>query len=69
MTEPTIPPPAHEATLEEAAIAYAAAKKAVDRYAGEKRGAEYAALLAAWRGATFELQAAATRLAKTKEPA
>lgn len=68
-TKPATPPPARDPTLEEAALAYAKAKKAVDRWTGEKRGAEFAALLVTWRAAMFDLNAASLRHANSQEPA
>jgi hypothetical protein len=63
----TTPAPARETSLESAALAYGKAKAAVDGYQGEKRGVEYAALLSNWRRTTFELNAAASRFARSKE--
>lgn len=63
----TTPATAREVSLEQAALAYAAAKKAVDGYAGEKRGPIYAELIATWRAATLELDQASVRLSRAKE--
>lgn len=52
---------ARELTLEEAALAYAKAKAALDAYEGEKRGPLFAERIAIWRGAVQELTAASIR--------
>lgn len=53
-----------EPSLQEAAIAYAKAKRAVDHHDGEKKGAVFAEKIALWRAAGLELEAAATRTVK-----
>lgn len=54
-----------ELSLQQAALAYAKAKAAVDNHDGPKKGPEFAALLATWRGATLDLTAASIRHANT----
>lgn len=53
-----------ELTLEQAALAYAKAKAAVDNHPGEKRGPEFAEKLAVWRGAMMDLTEASIRHAQ-----
>ncbi len=53
-------------TLEEAALAYAAAKADVDGHVPPYRGPEFAAKLSRWRGALLDLDAAALRAARER---
>jgi hypothetical protein len=50
-----------ELSLQQAALAYAKAKAAVDHHQGPKKGEAFAALLAAWRVAILDLTEASIR--------
>ena len=50
-----------ELSLQEAALAYAKAKQAVDEHEGPKSGDAFAAKLAVWRGTIHDLTEASIR--------
>lgn len=54
-------------SLEQAAVAYATAKRGLDAHDGPKQGAEFDALMRAWRTALLNLDAASMQFAKESE--
>jgi hypothetical protein len=56
----------HFGGLEDAAVRYAQAKAALDGHQGPMRGDIYEGLIAAWRAALLDLDAAAIRAARQK---